>query len=56
MNLDVDRLGMVNGDTLRRLILTGEEGYVLEPAFHTVENNQLVIQVPQISSMILKAE
>ena len=56
LSLDVDRLGMVNGDTLRRLILTGEEGYVMEPAIYSVENNQLVIQVPQISSIILKAE
>ena len=56
LNLAVDRLGMVNGDTLRRLMLTSEEGYVLEPAYHTVENNQLVIQVPKISAIILKAE
>ena len=56
LNLAVDSLGMVNGDTLRRLMLTSEEGYVLEPAYHTVENNQLVIQVPKISAIILKAE
>ena len=56
LNLAVDRLGMVNGDTLRRIMLTSEEGYVLEPAYHTVENNQLVIQAPKISAIILKAE
>ncbi len=56
LNLAVDRLGMMNGDTMRRIMLTSEEGYVLEPAYYMVENNQLVIQVPKISAIILKAE
>ncbi len=56
LSLDVDRLGMVNGDTLKQLILTTEENYILEPKIHRVENNQLFISMPKISAIVLKAE
>ena len=56
LSLDVDRLGMRNGDTLKQLILTTEENYILEPKTHRVENNQLFISMPKISAIVLKAE
>ncbi|MBQ9984019.1 MAG: glycoside hydrolase family 13 protein [Lachnospiraceae bacterium] len=56
LSLDVDRLGMVNGDTLKQLILTTEESYVLEPKLYRVENNQLFVSMPKISAIVLKAE
>ena len=54
--LDVDRLGMMNGDVLRQLILTTEDTYILEPKLHKVENNQLYLSMPKISAIVLKAE
>lgn len=56
LSLDVDRLGMLNGTTLKQLMLTTEETYILEPKLHTVENNQLFLSMPKISAIILKAE
>ena len=56
LSLDVDRLGILNGNTLRQLMLTTEESYMLEPKLYRVENNQLKLSVPKISSIILKAE
>ena len=54
--LDVERLGMKNGDTLKQLMLTMEESYIMEPRIYTVENNQLYIKMPKISAIVLKAE
>ena len=56
LTLDVDRLGMMNGDVLRQLILTTEDTYILEPKLHKVENNQLYLSMPKISAIVLKAE
>ena len=56
LSLNVDRLGLMNGDTLKQLILTTEENYILEPKIHKVENNQLFISMPKMSGIVLKAE
>ncbi|MCM1497877.1 MAG: glycoside hydrolase family 13 protein [Clostridium sp.] len=56
LSLAVDRLGLLNGDSLRQLMLTTEESYIIEPRNYRVENNQLFINVPRIAAMILKAE
>ena len=56
LSLDVDRIGILNGDNLRRLILTTEDSYVLEPETYVVEKNELRITVPKISAVVLKAE
>ena len=56
LSLDVDRLGMMNGDTLKQLILTTEDNYILEPKIHRVENNQLFLSMPKISAIVLRAE
>ena len=56
LRLSVDRLGMLNGDTLTQLMLTTEEGYIMEARTYQVENNELFIDVPRIAAMVLKAE
>lgn len=56
ITLAVDRLGMRNGETVKQLMLTTEEGYVMKPEYYKVENNELKITVPKISSIVLKAE
>ena len=54
--LDVDRIGMRSGDVLKQMILTTEDSYILEPRTYTVENNQLLLKMPKISAIVLKAE
>ena len=56
LSLAVDRMGILNGATLRQLILTTEESYIMESKTYTVEDNQLRISAPKISAMVLKAE
>lgn len=56
VSLDVDRIGIRNGDTLKQLMLTTEDSYMLEPKVYTVENNQLFLSLPKISAVVLKAE
>lgn len=56
VRLDVNCLGMRNGDKVRQLILTTEESYIMEQRIYVVENNQLFITMPKISSIVLKAE
>lgn len=56
LRLDVDRIGIKEGETLRQLILTTEEGYIMEPKEYQVKNNQLYICAPRISSIVLLAE
>ena len=56
LNLAVDRLGLLNGHELKQIMLTTEEGYILEPKSYRVENNQLYLQVPRIAAMVLEAQ
>ena len=56
LRLDVDRIGIKEGETLRQLILTTEEGYIMEPKEYQVKNNQLYVCAPRISSIVLLAE
>lgn len=56
VRLDVTCLGIKNGDMLRQLILTTEESHIMEQRTYVVENNQLFIIMPKISSIVLKAE
>lgn len=56
IRLNVDRLGIRNGDVMRQLMLTTEDSYLLDPKSYTVENNQLFLTLPKISAIILKAE
>lgn len=56
LQLDVDRIGLHNGATLRQLMLTTEEGYLMEGKVYQVENNQLYVSAPRISAMVLLAE
>lgn len=56
LSLAVDRLGMLNGDAVKQLMMTTEESYIMEPKTYRVENNQLFISAPRISAMVLKAE
>lgn len=56
VRLDVNCLGMRDGDKVRQLILTTEESYIMEQRIYVVENNQLFITMPKISSIVLKAE
>ena len=56
LNLAVDRLGLLNGHELKQIMLTTEEGYILEPKMYRVENNQLYLQVPRIAAMVLEAQ
>ena len=56
IRLNVDRLGIRNGDVMRQLMITTEDSYLLDPKSYTVENNQLFLTLPKISAIILKAE
>ena len=56
LRLDVDRIGIKEGEILRQLILTTEEGYIMEPKEYQVKNNQLYVCAPRISSIVLLAE
>ncbi|MGN0437167.1 MAG: glycoside hydrolase family 13 protein [Lachnospiraceae bacterium] len=56
LRLDVDRIGLRSGDSLRQLMLTTEEGYFMEEKRFQVINNQLFLNMPRISSVILVAE
>ena len=56
LRLDVDRIGLRNGATLRQLMLTTEEGYFMDGKIYQVENNQLYVNVPRIASIVLIAE
>lgn len=56
IRLDIDRIGMQNGDSFRQIMLTTEDGYIMEEKKYQVANNQLFVTVPRISSIILIAE
>ncbi len=56
INLDVYRIGVLNGGKFKQLMLTTEESYMLESKIYTVENNQLFLSLPKISAVVLKAE
>ncbi len=54
--LDVARLGVKNGTRMRQLMLTTEESYIMEPRYFTVEHERLVLTLPKISAIVIKAE
>lgn len=56
IHLAVTRLGVPNGSTMKQKMLTTEEGYFLEFIAHPVVNNQLTIQVPKMSAIVLAQE
>lgn len=56
IRLDVDRLGICNGDMLKQLMLTTEDSYIMEPKTYVVENNQVFLTLPKISAIVLKSE
>ncbi|MBO5386662.1 MAG: glycoside hydrolase family 13 protein, partial [Lachnospiraceae bacterium] len=54
LSIHVSRLGIPDRSVLTRLMLTTEEGYVLDKEEYTVRNNTLTIKLPKISSVVIK--
>ncbi len=54
ISIHVSRLGIPDNSKLTRLMLTTEEGYVLDNEEYTVRNNTLTMKVPKISAIVLK--
>lgn len=55
LDVKVDSIGLCSGDTLNRLMLTTEDGYILQSETYTVEDNRLHLIIPKISAIVLKA-
>jgi alpha-glucosidase len=53
LKLHVRQIGVYNHSILRRVMLTTEDGYTLEPEDYMVEHNVLTITVPSMSAMVL---
>lgn len=53
LKLHIRQIGVYNHSILRRVMLTNEEGYTLEPQDFMVEHNVLTIKAPKMSAMIL---
>lgn len=53
IKLHVRRIGVRNHHVMRRLLLTNEEGYSLEPCDYVIEHNMLSMRFPKMSAMIL---
>lgn len=56
LELKVDTIGLLNGATLKRLMLTYNDTYTLDPVRYTIEDNHLHLTMPPISAIVLKAE
>ena len=54
LDIHVRRIGVPDGALLKRIILTGEEGYDLGIREYEVKNNVLNITVPKISAVVLR--
>ena len=54
LDIHVRRIGVPDGALLKRIILTGEEGYDLGVREYEVKNNVLNITVPKISAVVLR--
>ena len=52
VRLHVRQLGVRNGRTMRRIMLTGEEGYVMNDEPTSVHNNVLQVVMPKMSAAI----
>lgn len=53
LKLHIRQIGVYNHSILRRVMLTNEEGYTLEPQDFMVEHNVLTIKAPKMSAMVL---
>ena len=53
LKLHIRQIGVYNHSILRRVMLTNEEGYTLEPQDYMVEHNVLTIKAPKMSAMVL---
>lgn len=56
LELKVDTIGLLNGATLRRLMLTYNDAYTLDPVRYTIDDNHLHLTMPSVSAIVLKAE
>ncbi len=54
--LQVDKIGLQEGDVLRQLILSKEDFYEMEPKRYKVQTGLLKIKMPPISAIVLKKE
>ncbi len=53
LKLHVRRMEVRNHSVMRRILLTDETGYTLEPQDYMVEHNVLTIKAPKMSALIL---
>lgn len=56
LNLMVTRLGICDGDTLTQLMITTEDGYIMDPISYKVWDNALYVKAPKISAIVLRAD
>lgn len=54
LKFSVAELGIPNNTVLTQVMLTTEEGYLLDPIAYRVTDNRLFIRVPKISATVLR--
>ncbi len=52
LKIHVRRLGVINNRTMKRVMLTTEEGYDIDEKTYMVQNNMLSVVVPKISASV----
>ena len=52
LKLHVRRLGVKNNRTMKRVMITSEEGYDITEVPYMVQNNVLTVVVPKMSSVL----
>ncbi len=56
VKLNVTRLGVPNGTSMKQQILSAETGYFLDYIAYPVVNSKVTLQVPKLSAIVLMQE
>ena len=56
LNLHIRHLGVPNNRTMRRIMLTTEEGYSIDSQTVITQNNQMSVVVPKMSAAVYVCE
>lgn len=56
LKFSVAELGIPDRTVLTQLMLTTEEGFILDPIPYHVSDNRLFVRVPKISATVLRAD
>ena len=54
LKFSVMEIGIPDRSVLTQLILTTEEGYLLDPITYRVNDNKLYVRLPKVSAMVLR--